>query len=168
MDICFSNNAANTNTQQSPPLANFWLKKIETNYIKQRDTNLPFLHITWTHTYEETASTYSLKRYLRYTSSNHHKQPWRRKQLFKEYFQKKNIQWEEAITVSLKRFSNVHTNKEYLTGSSIIAWTKQTWREIKHTLNRILVKREKQVLLTSDTSSSGLENVSQKKQEKEK
>jgi len=30
MDICFINNAANTNTQQSPPLANFWLKQIET------------------------------------------------------------------------------------------------------------------------------------------
>ena len=30
-DICFSNNAANTNTQQSPPLANFWLKQIKAN-----------------------------------------------------------------------------------------------------------------------------------------
>jgi hypothetical protein len=30
-DICFSNNAANTNTQQSPPLAKFWLKQIKPN-----------------------------------------------------------------------------------------------------------------------------------------
>jgi len=28
-DICFSNNAANTNTQQSPPLTNFLLKQIK-------------------------------------------------------------------------------------------------------------------------------------------
>jgi hypothetical protein len=46
MDICFSNNAANTNTQQSPPLANFWLKQIEAIYIKQRDTNISFLQTT--------------------------------------------------------------------------------------------------------------------------
>jgi len=57
MDICFSNNAANTNTQQSPPLANFWLKQIKVNYIKQRDTTLPFPQTTRTLTYEETAST---------------------------------------------------------------------------------------------------------------
>jgi len=73
MDIFFSNNAANTNTQQSPPLANFWLKQIKANYIKKRDTHLPFLQTTRTHTIEETASTYNLKRFLRYTSSNHHK-----------------------------------------------------------------------------------------------
>jgi len=29
MDICFSNNAANTNTQQSPLLVNFLLKQIK-------------------------------------------------------------------------------------------------------------------------------------------
>jgi len=39
MDICFSNNATNTNTQQSTPLTNFWLKQIKVNlYKKQRDT----------------------------------------------------------------------------------------------------------------------------------
>jgi len=34
MNISFSNNAANTNTQQSPPLANFWLKQIKVNLDK--------------------------------------------------------------------------------------------------------------------------------------
>jgi len=34
MDIYFSNNEANTNTQQSPPLANFWLKQIMANSHK--------------------------------------------------------------------------------------------------------------------------------------
>jgi len=38
MDICFSNNAGITNTQQSPPLTNFWLKQIKANLLnKQRD-----------------------------------------------------------------------------------------------------------------------------------
>jgi len=36
MDICFSNNATNTNTQQSPPLANFWLKQIKAKYKEYR------------------------------------------------------------------------------------------------------------------------------------
>jgi len=39
MGICFINNAANTNTQQSPHLANFWLKQIKANLLnKQRVT----------------------------------------------------------------------------------------------------------------------------------
>jgi len=39
MDICFSNNAANTNTQQSRPLEILWLKQIKANLLnKQRDT----------------------------------------------------------------------------------------------------------------------------------
>jgi len=43
MNICFSNNAANTNTQQSPPLANFWLKQTKANLLnKQRDTKYHF------------------------------------------------------------------------------------------------------------------------------
>jgi len=46
MDICFSINATNANTQQSPPLANFWLKQIEATYIKQRDTYNPFVQTT--------------------------------------------------------------------------------------------------------------------------
>jgi len=42
-DICFSTNAANTNIQQSPPLANFWLKQIKVNLLnKQRDTKYHF------------------------------------------------------------------------------------------------------------------------------
>jgi len=43
MNICFSNNATNTNTQQSPPLANIWLKQIKANLLnKQRDTKHHF------------------------------------------------------------------------------------------------------------------------------
>jgi len=36
MDICFGNNAADSNIQQSPPLANFWLKQITTKLHKNR------------------------------------------------------------------------------------------------------------------------------------
>jgi len=43
MDICFSNNAANTNTQQSPPFANFWLKQIKANTYKTEGYRVLFL-----------------------------------------------------------------------------------------------------------------------------
>jgi len=43
MDIFFSNNAANTNTQQSPPLTNFWLKQIEAIISKAEGYTTLFL-----------------------------------------------------------------------------------------------------------------------------
>jgi len=109
MDICFRNNAANTNTQQSPPLANSWLKQIKVNYIKQRDPHLPFLQTTRTHSYEETTNTLYLKRYLRYSSSSHHEHIFKKKE------------WQYSIT---KEISEVCT-KEYPTQSSVIASTKE-------------------------------------------
>jgi len=43
-DICFSNNAADTNTQQSPPVANFWLKQIKANTYRTERYKIKFLH----------------------------------------------------------------------------------------------------------------------------
>ena len=64
MNICFRNNAANTNTLQSPPLSNFLVKQIKANNIRQRDTQVHFSN-QYEHTpMKKTSNTYNIKRYL--------------------------------------------------------------------------------------------------------
>ena len=106
MNICFSNNAANTNTQQSLPLANFWLKQIKVNTHKTEGYKNHFSS-QYEHTLmKKTISTQNLKGYLRYTSSSHHEHIFKKK--------------ERPCNIT-KEISEVCTKpKEYRTQSSVI------------------------------------------------
>jgi len=114
MDICFRNNAINTNTQQSSPLTNFWLKQIMANLHKNRGIQ------------NNTISSCSMTPYLMKKQSTH--------TIYKDtldtlpqvitntYSRRRS-----SLIVSLKRFQKCAI-EEFLTQSSGIAWTNHTWR----------------------------------------
>jgi hypothetical protein len=80
MDICFSNNAVNTNTQQSPLLVNFLLKQIKANSHKAEGYKNHFSS-QYEHTLmKKTINTQNLKGYLRYTSLSHHEHIFKKKE----------------------------------------------------------------------------------------
>jgi len=80
----------------------------------------PFPQAARTHTYEETASTHNLKRYLRYTSSSHHEHIFKKKE------------YHDGTTKEISEVCN----------------RRIPYTVFKHSLNKPHMKKESIILLT--------------------